>query len=153
MSILFRLEVSNYSERKSIGMGEAAYGSTKLMNVLFAKRLHAREAANGVAVCSPQPGSMIATDVARGTEHVATAVLWAQDCGGQDGAAAPRRDRALYLKNCALSFFDSLESTKVSLRSHAIESTSTRVDARICANRSAQCSLMSRAHESSVRLG
>jgi NAD(P)-dependent dehydrogenase (short-subunit alcohol dehydrogenase family) len=69
MSILFRLEVSNYSERKTIGMGEAAYGSTKLMNVLFAKRLHAHEAANGVAVCSPQPGSMIATDVARGTEH------------------------------------------------------------------------------------
>jgi NAD(P)-dependent dehydrogenase (short-subunit alcohol dehydrogenase family) len=56
-----------YSERKTIGLGEAAgvYGSTKLMNVLFAKRLHAREAANGVAVCSLHPGNLIATDVAR----------------------------------------------------------------------------------------
>jgi len=40
------------------------YGSSKLANVLFSKRLHATESKNGVYSASLHPGSMISTDIA-----------------------------------------------------------------------------------------
>ena len=56
----------------SMSRGNAAYGSSKLANVLFASELHRREAAmrTGVAACSLHPGNMMATDIARGSWFV-----------------------------------------------------------------------------------
>ena len=54
--------------------GTAAYGSSKLANVLFAAELHRREASmhTGVAACSLHPGNMMATDIGRGNWFVNT---------------------------------------------------------------------------------
>jgi NAD(P)-dependent dehydrogenase (short-subunit alcohol dehydrogenase family) len=54
-------------ETWSMSRGNAAYGSSKLANVLFASELHRREASmkTDVVACSLHPGNMMATDIGR----------------------------------------------------------------------------------------
>lgn len=56
----------------SMSRGNAAYGSSKLANVLFASELHRREARlrTNVVACSLHPGNMMATDIGRGNWFV-----------------------------------------------------------------------------------
>jgi NAD(P)-dependent dehydrogenase (short-subunit alcohol dehydrogenase family) len=60
------------SENWSIKKGNAAYGSSKLANQLFASELHRRESTrgSGVVACCLHPGNMMATDIGRGNVFV-----------------------------------------------------------------------------------
>eukprot|EP01043_Picozoa_sp_COSAG02_P056329 COSAG02_NODE_6665_length_3436_cov_157.242497_3_plen_340_part_00 len=61
-------------ESWSMSRGNAAYGSSKLANVLFASELHRREVSikTDLVACSLHPGNMMATDIGRDNWFVNT---------------------------------------------------------------------------------
>jgi len=61
-----------FPQRKRLPLraAKAVYGSSKMFNVMFARELNRREAANGVVSCALHPGSLIATDISRNTNPV-----------------------------------------------------------------------------------
>jgi len=71
-------------ERFSYLDGIRAYGSSKLANVCFAQALHERLHAEGVSACSLHPGTMMATDIARGSRGGHFLMNWLLACVTKD---------------------------------------------------------------------
>jgi WW domain-containing oxidoreductase len=62
-----RLDFDRFPLRADKFRGMVAYGQAKLCNVLFARALQARYGARGLTACALHPGTLVTTDIGRGS--------------------------------------------------------------------------------------